>query len=157
MKLAAAHAGGCRHVLLMSCSAPVLEAARQQRSIVAGDPPAVCAFLRDWAAQTQEAVREVHRARTAALAAEATAAAAAAEAAAEEPQPPPRATKAVRFSAVLDDGGTRRGYRGYSPPPEGDADEGAAAASAVDEQPRPSRKREREGAALSAAWDAARE
>jgi hypothetical protein len=158
VKMAATHAGGCRHVLLMSCDPAVLESARQQRSIVSGTPAAVCAFLRDWLVQIADAHRAIDGQNAAANGAAAAAAAASAAGgrALAEDMRGDRRSKAVRFSSVLDDGGTRRGYRGYSPPPEtegeaaGDAgggEAGEAAAAPV------SRKREREGAALSARCD----
>jgi hypothetical protein len=162
VKMSATQSGGCRHVLLMSSDPAILDSARQQRSISCGNPAAVCDFLEEWLAQ----VRGAHRALEAtqrregvngvnsALAAVDVDAEAGAEGANVAPLPPPR-RKSVRFGAVVDDGGRRRGYRGYSPPPCTEEEAAAAAVGAQEEpaartSPQISRKREREGAALSA-------
>ena len=138
VKMAAVYAAGCRLVFLMSCNPAILESARQQRSIVAGDPEAVCAALQSWLTQ----IRSSHPGA--------------------KPQPPAAGSTAplaetasaarrrgVVFGAVVDDGGTRFGERGgYSAPLEGHA------GGSADERPvakASSWKREqREGAALGA-------
>jgi hypothetical protein len=166
VKMSATQSGGCRHVLLMSSDPAILDSARQQRSISCGAPAAVCDFLEEWLAQ----VRGAHRALEAsqrrdnghgdgAAALEGVASAEGGAAGAEDATPQRRKHKSVRFGPVLDDGGRRRGYRGYSPPPCTE-EEAAAAAAGAQEEPPPrtspqvlSRKREREGAALSARPD----
>ena len=148
VKMAAVYAAGCRMVFLMSCNPATLESARQQRSIVAGDPETVCAALQSWLTQ----IRSAHPgSKPPAPAAEADAPMA--EAASASAGASGGRRRGVVFGAVVDDGGTRYGERGgYSAPLEGHAGGGEAAAEA-----RPvakaSRKREREGAALGAHHD----
>ena len=141
VKMAAVYAAGCRLVFLMSCNPAILESARQQRSIVAGEPEAVCAALQSWLSQ----IRAAHPgSRLPAPAADAGAPA-------EAPLAAPR--RGVVFGTVVDDGGTRFGERGgYSAPLEGHAGGGEGAAEARP-TPKASRKREREGAALGAHHD----
>lgn len=145
--MAAVYAAGCRLVFLMSCNPSILESARQQRSIVAGEPEAVCAALQSWLSQ----IRSSHPGSKPHASAAAETVAPALEAASSGGDGLGTRRRGVVFGAVVDDGGTRYGERGgYSPPVEGHAGGGQA-----DEVARPkasSRKREREafeGAALS--------
>ena len=148
VKMAAVYAAGCRLVFLMSCNPAILESARQQRSIVAGEPEAVCAALQSWLSQ----IRASHPgSKPHAASAAAESVAPALEAASSGGGTSGMRCRGVVFGAVVDDGGTRYGERGgYSPPVEGHAGGGEAV-----EEARPksaSRKREREafeGAALS--------
>lgn len=147
VKASAAQAGTCRHVFLMSSDPAMLDSARAQRSISCGSPAVVCDFLEDWLAQ----IRAAHSAAVAAVSVGAPVRRGAHATALPG--------KGVRFSAVLDDGGTRHNYRGYSPPPARDDERtdsvGEPTAAPAEARPSPlkvARKREREGAALSGAW-----
>ena len=131
----------------MSCNPTILESARQQRSIVAGEPDAVCAALQSWLAQ----IRSAHPGSKPHVPAAAEGVAPALEVASSSAGASGVRRKGVVFGAVVDDGGTRYGERGgYSAPVEGHAGGGGEADEA---RPKASRKREREafeGAALSA-------
>ena len=141
--MAAVYAAGCRLVFLMSCNPAILESARQQRSIVAGEPEAVCTALQSWLSQ----IRSAHPGSKPQVAADADAAAPMAKAASDGAG---ARRKGVVFGAVVDDGGTRYGERGgYNAPLEGHAG-GGEGAEAPSPAVKASRKREREGAALGA-------
>ena len=146
VKMAAVYAAGCRLVFLMSCNPAILESARQQRSIVAGEPEAVCAALQSWLSQ----IRSSHPGSKPHVPAAAEGVVPALEAASSGGGAIGTRRKGVIFGAVVDDGGTRYGERGgYSAPVEGHAGGGEA----DEARPKASRKREREafeGAALSA-------